>query len=84
MESFQQALGAVYVALAVTSGRDDVLDRANAILTDAINTGAIDDPYARSAITSLVRSCSSERLTAGGNPALHVRRGMERRIDPQD
>ena len=81
MESFQQALGAVYVALAVTSGRDDVLDRANAILTDAINTGAIDDPYARSAITSLVRSCSAERLTV---PALHVRRGMERRIDPQD
>lgn len=60
MESFRQALGAIYVALAEASGGDDVLDRANSILTNAVNTGAIDDPYARSAIIALVRNSSLE------------------------
>jgi hypothetical protein len=58
MESFRQALGAVYVALAEAAGGDEVLDRANDILTDAINTGAVDDPYARSALQALVRTTS--------------------------
>jgi hypothetical protein len=56
MESFRQALGASHVALAEASDVDEVLDRANHILTDVVNTGAIDDPYARSAIAALVRS----------------------------
>lgn len=59
MESFRQALGAIYVALAEAAGGDEVLDRANVILTDAINTGAIDDPYARSAIAALVRNTTT-------------------------
>ena len=59
MESFRQALGAIYIALAEAAGGDEVLDRANDILTDAVNTGAIDDPYARSTITALVRSSSA-------------------------
>jgi hypothetical protein len=58
MESFRQALGAIYVALAEAAGGDAVLDRANDILIDAVNTGAIDDPYARSAISALVRNTS--------------------------
>jgi hypothetical protein len=57
MEAFRQMLGAVYVALAETAG-DEVLDCANVILTDAINTGAVDDPYARHALRALVRSTS--------------------------
>jgi hypothetical protein len=59
MESFRQALGAIYVALAEAAGGDTVLHNANALLTDAVNTGAIDDPYARAAIMSLVRSSGS-------------------------
>jgi hypothetical protein len=56
MESFRQALGAIYIALAEAAGGDDVLERANNILTDAVDTGAVDDPYARSALSALVRS----------------------------
>jgi hypothetical protein len=63
MESFRQALGAVYVALAEAAGGDEVLDRANGILADAVDTGAIDDPYARSAIRALVRA-SSKKMEA--------------------
>jgi hypothetical protein len=55
MESFRQALGAVFVALATAAG-DDVLAEANIYLTDAVNCGAINDPYARSVIESLVRN----------------------------
>jgi hypothetical protein len=57
MESFRQALGAMYVALASAAG-DDVLAEANTYLTDAVNSGAIDDPYARSIIEALVRNTS--------------------------
>jgi len=60
MESFRQALGAVYVALAEAAGGDAVLHDANLILTDAVNSGAIDDPYAREAIMALVRSSQLE------------------------
>ena len=60
MESFRQALGAVYVALAEAAGGDAVLHDANLILTDAVNTGAIDDPYAREAIMAMVRSSKPE------------------------
>ena len=57
MESFRQALGAVYVALASAAG-DDVLAEANTFLTDSLAAGCIDDPYARSVIESLVRNTS--------------------------
>ncbi len=62
MESFRQTLGAIYVALAEAAGGDEVLDRANQILTDAVDSGAIDDPYARSAISALVRSTHLEAV----------------------
>jgi hypothetical protein len=58
MESFRQMLGAVYVALAETAG-EGVLDDANRILMDAVDSGAVDDPYARSALQALVRSCNT-------------------------
>jgi hypothetical protein len=58
MESFRQALGAVYVALASAAG-DDVLAEANTYLADSLAAGCIDDPYARSVIQSLVRNTSA-------------------------
>ena len=60
MESFRQALGAVYFALAEAAGGDDVLDRANCVLADAVSSGAIQDPMARAALISLVRSGAKE------------------------
>jgi hypothetical protein len=57
MESFRQALGAIYVALAAAAG-EDVLAEANVFLTDAMNCGAVSDPYARSVLESLVRTTS--------------------------
>jgi hypothetical protein len=58
VESFRQAIGALYIALATAAG-DDVLAEANIYLTDAVNAGAIDDPYARSVIEALVRNTSA-------------------------
>jgi hypothetical protein len=60
MESFRQALGAIYIALAEAAGGDEVLERANDILTDAVKAGAVDDFYARSAIMALVRASSPD------------------------
>jgi hypothetical protein len=57
MESFRQALGAIYVALASAAG-DDVLAEANTYLTDSLAAGCIDDPYARSVIETLIRGTS--------------------------
>jgi hypothetical protein len=63
MESFRQALGAIYFALAEAAGGDEVLDRASDILTDAVISGAIDDPYARAAVMALVRSSTPDITT---------------------
>jgi hypothetical protein len=60
MESYRQALGAVYVAVCEAAGGDDVRRRANHILADAVNSGAIEDKEARVAIRSLVRGSSLE------------------------
>ena len=62
MESFRQALGAVYVALAeaVRPAVTPFCMTRIFILTDAVNSGAIDDPYAREAIMALVRSSQLE------------------------
>jgi len=59
MESFRQIANAIYFA-ATAAGGDDMRNRANQFLTDAVNTGAVDDPYARSAIMSILRSASRE------------------------
>jgi hypothetical protein len=56
MESVRQMLGAMYIALGTAAG-DEVLERANGILTDTVNSGGVDDIYARSALQALVRSC---------------------------
>lgn len=55
MESVRQMIGTIYLALAETIGEDAVED-ANKIILDACNSGAVDDIYARSALTALVRS----------------------------
>ena len=56
MESFRQALGAVYFALAEAAGGADVLEHASEILTNAIDEGAVTDPYAVATVKTLVRS----------------------------
>jgi hypothetical protein len=55
MESVRQMVGTIYLALANAAG-EGVLEDANTILTDAINSGAVDDIYARSALQALVRN----------------------------
>jgi hypothetical protein len=55
MESVRQMIGTIYLALANAAG-EGVLEDANTILTDAINSGAVDDIYARSALQTLVRN----------------------------
>jgi hypothetical protein len=49
-------LGAMYIALATAAG-EEVLERANKILSSTIDAGAVDDLYARSALLTLVKSC---------------------------
>jgi hypothetical protein len=58
MESFRQALGAIYVALADAASGEQVLQDANSILTAAVDTGTVDDPCARAALRALVHSTS--------------------------
>ena len=60
MESYRQALGAVYIAVCEAAGGDDVRRRANAILADAVDSGAIEDGGACIAIRSLVHGSSLE------------------------
>ena len=60
MESYRQALGAVYVAVCEAAGGNEIRRRANAILADAVDSGAIEDKGARVAIRSLVRGSSLE------------------------
>jgi hypothetical protein len=59
MESVRQMLGAMYIALGTAAG-DEVLERANRILADSVNSGGVDDLYARSALEALVRSCKAK------------------------
>jgi hypothetical protein len=59
MEAVRQMLGAIYVALA-TAGGEEVMRNANDIIKAALDAGAVDDAYARSALTHLVRSAEAE------------------------
>jgi hypothetical protein len=59
MEAVRQMLGAIYVALA-TAGGEEVMRNANDIIRGALEAGAVDDDYARSALTHLVRSAEAE------------------------
>ena len=57
MEAFRQMLGTIYVALA-EAAREGVLADANRIIEGAIDNGAVDDVYARSALRTLIRTSS--------------------------
>jgi hypothetical protein len=57
MESIRQMIGTVYLAFANAVG-EDALEEANKTIIDCIDTGAVDDPYARSALRTLVRASS--------------------------
>jgi hypothetical protein len=59
MESIRQMIGTLYIALADAMG-EDALAEANATITRAIDSGAVDDPYARSALRKLIRSTSKK------------------------
>jgi hypothetical protein len=61
MEAVRQMLGAIYVALA-TAGGEEVMRNANDILKAALDAGAVDDVYARSALTHLVRSAEAKEV----------------------
>jgi hypothetical protein len=61
MESVRQMIGTIYLALAGAVG-EGVLEDANRIITDNIDSGAVDDPYARSALQALVRSCKTKAV----------------------
>jgi hypothetical protein len=56
MESIRQMIGTVYLAFANAVG-DDMLREANQTIIDSVESGAVDDIYARSALMTLVRSC---------------------------
>jgi hypothetical protein len=55
MESIRQMIATVYLALGNAVG-EDALTAANQTILDACDSGAVDDIYARSALTALVRS----------------------------
>ena len=57
MEAVRQMIGTIYLALAEAAGGDDVLEDANQIIIDALDSGAVDDIYARSVLLTLVKSC---------------------------
>jgi hypothetical protein len=58
MESVRQMLGTMFIALANAAG-DGVLDAACETITRAVDSGGVDDLYARSALEALVRSCKA-------------------------
>jgi hypothetical protein len=61
MESFRQTLSAVYYALAHSAGGDAALRRSNAVLEDAVMSGAVTDPYAQAALLALVENSDPPR-----------------------
>ena len=56
MESIRQMIGTIYLAFGHAVG-EEALEDANRVIEDAIDCGGVDDPYARSALAALVRSC---------------------------
>ena len=56
MESIRQIIGTIYLAFANAVG-DDTLKEANQTIIDSVDSGAVNDIYARSALMTLVRSC---------------------------
>jgi hypothetical protein len=61
MESFRQTISAIYYAMANAAGGDAVLRRSNAVLEDAVMSGAVTDPYAQAALLALVENSDPPR-----------------------
>jgi hypothetical protein len=59
MESIRQMIGTIYLAFGNAVG-EPALEQANKIIENCIDSGAVDDPYARSALRTLVRSTKSK------------------------
>lgn len=55
MESIRQMIGTIYLAFGNAVG-EPALEEANKTITRAIDSGAVDDLYACSALRALVRS----------------------------
>ena len=53
MNTFQQVISAIYVALAEAAGGPSALSKANQVLRDAIADGAVNDPTAVEVLESL-------------------------------
>ena len=60
-EATRQMLGTVFIALADAAG-PDVMDRAVATISRAIEVGAVPDEFAKASLKALVRSCQSNPL----------------------
>ena len=60
MNSFQQVIAGIYVALAEAAGGPAALRRANQVLRDAIEDGAVDDPTAIMLLGSLAHDEDDE------------------------
>jgi hypothetical protein len=61
MESIRQMIGTIYLAFGSAVG-GPALEEANKTIIRAIDSGAVDDPYARSALQALVRSCKTKAV----------------------
>jgi hypothetical protein len=58
MDSMQEVVGLLYVALATAAGGRDLLDEANDILLEAVNRGTISRPDTKQTIMSLIATTS--------------------------
>jgi hypothetical protein len=63
MNSFQQVIAGIYVALAEAAGGPAALRRANQVLRDAIADGAVDDPTAIMLLGSLAHDEDDATIT---------------------
>jgi hypothetical protein len=62
--SAKEVVGLLYVALATAAGGQELLDDANDILLQAIETGSINRPDTRQAILAIVATTSRETPAA--------------------
>jgi hypothetical protein len=62
MEAVRQMIGTIYLAFGNAVGAA-ALEEANKTIIDSIDSGGVDDPYARSALRALVRA-SSKKMEA--------------------
>jgi hypothetical protein len=64
MQTFEQIMAALYVALCEAAGGERASQIANQVLRDAIEDSAVDDPTAISFLRSLSEHDDHARLTA--------------------